>query len=195
MLNLGGQDTFQVLESVEAVTTCGEKRTFFKDRGQLEASYRSSPFQRSTERLFITAAMFKLQVSKESWQSQLTYMRKYVKISCSDFHVHHFSFFCLLCFIERRRLTQPLLEKTAGCVFRNPTSGGKGAGQVIDELGLKGLTVGGAQVSNVHANFMVNMKRSTSKDMLALIQLVKEKVFRETGTQLQEEVLFVPYEC
>ena len=85
-----------------------------------------------------------------------------------------------------RRTSQPVGVKSAGCIFKNPP--GESAGRIIDALGLKGLRVGGARVSEVHANFIVHEGEATASDVLALIEQIKEKVFRETSIDLQEEV-------
>ena len=68
---------------------------------------------------------------------------------------------------EKRRASQPLNQKSAGCIFKNPPGGS--AGRMIDELGLKGFRVGDARVSDRHANFFVNAGHATAADMLALI--------------------------
>ena len=86
-------------------------------------------------------------------------------------------------------------EKSAGSVFRNPSNLGVSAGELIDRAGLKGVRVGGAMVSNIHANFFVNSGESTSRDMLQLISLVKEMVYQKFGVQLTEEVLYVHPHC
>ena len=75
---------------------------------------------------------------------------------------------------EKRRASQPLNQKSAGCIFKNPP--GASAGRMIDELGLKGFAVGDARVSDRHANFFVNAGHATCADMLALIAQVRERV-------------------
>lgn len=87
-------------------------------------------------------------------------------------------------------MTQPLGEKTAGSVFRNPPDVGVATAELIEKSGLKGVRVGGAMVSNVHANFFVNVGDATSQDMLELISLVKDKVDQKFGVRLKEEVLY-----
>lgn len=82
---------------------------------------------------------------------------------------------------------QPLGEKTAGCIFKNPPV--ISAGQLIDSLGLKGLAFGGALVSEKHANFIVNRQEATAADVLALIELIKERVYKALGVELEEEVV------
>lgn len=88
---------------------------------------------------------------------------------------------------EKRRASQPLGQKSAGCIFKNPP--GSSAGRMIDELGLKGLSVGDARVSDRHANFFVNAGKASAKDMLALITDVRNRVQNSFGVILEYEVV------
>jgi UDP-N-acetylmuramate dehydrogenase len=88
---------------------------------------------------------------------------------------------------EKRRASQPLGQKSAGCIFKNPP--GASAGRMIDELGLKSLSVGDARVSDRHANFFVNAGKASAKDMLALIADVRERVHKAFGVELENEVV------
>lgn len=88
---------------------------------------------------------------------------------------------------EKRRSSQPLGQKSAGCIFKNPP--GASAGRMIDELGLKGHSVGDARVSDRHANFFVNAGHASAKDMLALISDVRERVQKTYGVALENEVV------
>ncbi|MCL5005463.1 MAG: UDP-N-acetylmuramate dehydrogenase [Acidobacteria bacterium] len=88
---------------------------------------------------------------------------------------------------QRRRASQPVNEKSAGCIFKNPP--GYSAGKLIDELGLKGTRVGGAVVSERHANFVVNRFQASASDILKLIELIRERVLRACGVELEEEVI------
>ena len=88
---------------------------------------------------------------------------------------------------EKRRASQPLGQKSAGCIFKNPP--GASAGRMIDELGLKGLNVGDARVSDRHANFFVNAGKASARDMLALIADVRERVEKSFGVILEYEVV------
>jgi len=88
---------------------------------------------------------------------------------------------------EKRRASQPLGQKSAGCIFKNPP--GASAGRMIDELGLKGLSVGDARVSDRHANFFVNAGKASAKDMLALIADVRNRVQNSFGVILEHEVV------
>lgn len=86
-----------------------------------------------------------------------------------------------------RRERQPIGQKTAGCIFKNPP--GISAGHLIDALGLKGLAFGGAVVSKKHGNFIINRHSSTAKEVLALIELIKERVYKALRVELEEEVI------
>ena len=88
---------------------------------------------------------------------------------------------------EKRRASQPLNQKSAGCIFKNPPGGS--AGRMIDELGLKGHSVGDARVSDRHANFFVNAGHASAADMLALIADVRKRVRDRYGVELEEEVI------
>ena len=91
-------------------------------------------------------------------------------------------------FSERRKRTQPR-EPSAGCMFKNPD--GAFAGRLIDELGLKGTSVGGAKVSEVHGNFVVNRGDATARDVLELIRRIRDTARRERGIVLEPEVLLL----
>jgi UDP-N-acetylmuramate dehydrogenase len=88
---------------------------------------------------------------------------------------------------EKRRASQPLGQKSAGCIFKNPP--GASAGRMIDELGLKGFHVGDARVSDRHANFFVNAGQACAADMLNLIDNVREQVEKAYGINLENEVV------
>ena len=87
---------------------------------------------------------------------------------------------------RKRHETQPR-EPSAGCVFKNPP--GTSAGKLIDELGLKGERVGDAEVSPVHANFIINRGQATSADIITLMRLVRERVRQARAISLEPEVL------
>jgi UDP-N-acetylmuramate dehydrogenase len=91
--------------------------------------------------------------------------------------------------LRRRKATQPLALPNAGCVFKNP--GGDPAGLLIEAAGLKGVQVGDAQVSTLHANFIVNRGRATARDVLSLIRKVGQTVEQTAGVTLQLEVRIV----
>ena len=88
---------------------------------------------------------------------------------------------------EKRRASQPMGQKSAGCIFKNPP--GASVGRMIDELGLKGLSIGDARVSDRHANFFVNVGRASAGEMLALIAEVRARVEKSYGLRLENEVV------
>lgn len=87
---------------------------------------------------------------------------------------------------KKRHESQPR-EPSAGCIFKNPP--GNSAGRLIEESGLKGARVGGAEVSRVHANFMINTGDATSADILELVRRVRAGVLQAKGVDLEPEVL------
>jgi len=88
-------------------------------------------------------------------------------------------------FSQKRWSSQPAAP-SAGCMFKNPAS--VPAGKLIEELGLKGTRVGGALISLEHGNFLVNDGGATAADVLALMELVRDKARQERGIELRTEV-------
>ena len=82
--------------------------------------------------------------------------------------------------------TQPFAEENAGCMFKNPP--GDSAGRLIDVSGLKGYRIGGAEVSTVHGNFILNIDNATAADVLNLVAYIQKQVRKKTGISLQTEV-------
>lgn len=91
--------------------------------------------------------------------------------------------------MEARREKQPLNYPSAGSTFKRPE--GDYASRLIDQCGLKGLQVGGAQVSEKHAGFIVNLGNATFSDVYALMAMVVTKVYKETGVRLEPEVRII----
>lgn len=131
---------------------------------QLHFSYRTSSFQNMPGA--IVGATFTLQLSETARTKQID-------------------------IINARKKTQPLNMPSAGCIFRNPSCGHAGA--LIDKSGLKGTSIGGAQVSPVHANFIVNIGGATASNVQDLIKHICEVVKEKTGTHLDSEVRYIPY--
>lgn len=94
--------------------------------------------------------------------------------------------------IGYRQKTQPYGEHSAGCIFRNPDSGF--AGKLIEDCGLKGVSVGGAEVSTLHGNFLINKNNASSKEFVELIELIRHTIREKTGVLLESEVRVVPYD-
>ncbi len=87
---------------------------------------------------------------------------------------------------ERKRAGQPLAIPSSGCIFKNPP--GDSAGGLIDRAGCKGMREGGAEVSSLHANFIVNQDNASCRDVVTLACRVRERVEREFGIVLEPEV-------
>ena len=91
-----------------------------------------------------------------------------------------------------KKSSQPLVDSSAGCAFKNPRGdeGGRvSAGKIMDEVGLKGLTIVGAAVSERHANFIITQPHATERDVLSLMNEVQNRVFDSTGIPLQRELV------
>lgn len=95
-------------------------------------------------------------------------------------------------FYKQKVETQPFAEENAGCMFKNPT--GDSAGRLIDISGLKGYRIGGAEVSKVHGNFILNIDNATAEDVLKLIAYIQNQVREKTGISLQTEVKRLGFE-
>lgn len=163
-MNAGASGT-ETCEALFEVTFLNEKgEVEILSRDKIEFSYRFSSFQK--RKGAIISAKFLLQPLEEARKKQLG-------------------------IIEYRTRTQPYNDKSAGCVFRNPES--QSAGALIQQSGLKGMRIGGAEVSTMHANFIVNKGRATSKDILELAELVKRTVKEKTGVELDMELRCIPY--
>lgn len=161
-----GQETGEAVESVEVVSREGEVRILGRD--DVRFGYRWSSLQDMQDLAAIIAVTFRLRPVPAARDRQRE-------------------------FLDRRRKTQPTGERSAGSVFRNPAGLGVTAGELIDIAGLKGLKIGGAKVSDLHANFIVNTGGATAKDVLALISTIKERVDQMFGIELIEEIRYVPY--
>ncbi len=153
-----GQETASTLQSVSYLFPTGELQVFQRDA--LLFNYRTSPFQAMNG--CIVSAQFRLVPSPDARRAQLA-------------------------LIERRMQTQPLKDKSAGCIFRNPTPH-LSAGALIDQCGLKGTAIGGARISPLHANFIVNTGNARASDVRLLIALIQERVRLATGVELEPEI-------
>ncbi len=91
----------------------------------------------------------------------------------------------------RRNQTQPVNFPNAGSIFKNPP--GNFAGKLIEDAGLKGVQIGGAQISEKHANFIINKGNATAKDVLELIKLAQSKVYEKFGVKLELEIRLIGF--
>ncbi len=92
-------------------------------------------------------------------------------------------------FLREKRERQPISERSAGCVFKNPE--GTSAGRLIDEAGCKGMRVGDVEVSPMHTNFFINRGEAKASDFIRLMEAVKSKVMEVFGIELEPEIRIV----
>jgi UDP-N-acetylmuramate dehydrogenase len=91
--------------------------------------------------------------------------------------------------LKRKKSTQPLALASAGCVWKNPS--GDTASRLIEKVGLKGKRLNGAEISSKHANFIVNRGGATAGDIVALMQLTRERVQAQFGITLEPEIRII----
>lgn len=162
-----GGELGQVVSSVSSVS-CPDQE-FVREHINPKFSYRHSQFQEQDD--FILRACFSLKPGDPAE----------IKARMDDF-------------AQRRREKQPLEYPSAGSTFKRPAPvDGQPvyAAALIDGCGLKGLTVGGAQVSEKHAGFVINRGGATCDDIIKLMAQVRERVFKETGVTLEPEVRYL----
>lgn len=157
-----GGETKDVAYGVKTVTRQGEIKSYTKD--ELDLGYRHSIFQENGE--LICEVELALEPGDE----------KEIREAMADY-------------TQRREAKQPLEMPSAGSTFKRPE--GYFAGTLIDQTGLKGLQVGGAQVSTKHAGFVVNAGHATAADVQGLIKEVQRRVFEAHGVQLFPEVRMI----
>lgn len=92
-------------------------------------------------------------------------------------------------YFGRRKRSQPIGQRSAGCIFRNPKD--LHAGKLLDSAGLKGKAQGGAEISEIHANFIINKGGASAKDVLHLIELAKDTVHKKFGIELEPEIAII----
>lgn len=160
-MNAGAYDgeMSQIVTEVDSITKEGKEECI--PASKLDFGYRRSIF--SDESRLILGARIQLKTGN----------RKEIQAKMAEL-------------IEKRRTKQPLEFPSAGSTFKRPN--GHFAGALIEQCGLKGLSVGGAQVSEKHAGFVINTGGATCHDILCLIEKVRETVFRETGVLLEPEI-------
>uniref|UniRef100_UPI0005933A54 UDP-N-acetylmuramate dehydrogenase n=1 Tax=Gorillibacterium massiliense TaxID=1280390 RepID=UPI0005933A54 len=155
-----GSDVSQILSYADVVLTNGESMTLTAEDMQFD--YRHSRFHDQPG--IVTEAVFQLKPGNRNEIAGAMAVYK-----------------------DRRLRTQPLQLPCAGSTFRNPE--GHYAAKLIEDAGLKGMKVGGAEVSSLHANFIINTGNATAKDVLTLIAAIRTKIHEQYGILLAPEVL------
>ena len=160
-MNAGAYDgeIKDIIEYADVIDSEGNTHRLIKD--ELELSYRHSVI--AEKNMIVVGAMFNLNKG----------IKKNITDKMADF-------------AKRRRDKQPLNYPSAGSTFKRPE--GYFAGKLIEDSGLKGKTVGGAQVSEKHAGFVVNIGNATSSDIIALMDGCIETVYNKFGVKLEPEV-------
>ena len=154
-----GEDMSKIVESVRVLTSDLKIKEFTNK--QMKFSYRTSMLQEHLDYVIISTKLKLDKGNKEEIESIMTTRR------------------------EQRRASQPLNYPSAGSVFRNPE--GMFAGKLIDDMGLKGYTIGRAKVSEKHANFIINMGNAKASDIKKIIDLIKQKALIKYGVRLHVE--------
>ncbi len=157
-----GGEMKDVVLSAECINENGEFITLTNK--EMELGYRTSAFKKSGYVILSVTFCLKAKDSKQIMAEMEDYA-------------------------SRRRDKQPLEYPSAGSTFKRPE--GHFAGALIEQNGLKGFTVGGAQVSEKHAGFVINKGGATATDVKNLINQVAEKVYKNNGVKLEPEVIFV----
>ena len=147
--------------SIEVISP-KEGKTFVLEKNEINFKYRSSIFQSSE--LIVLAANFQLMTGFNQKDINEDTSRR----------------------LLRRKNSQPYHLPSCGSIFKNPKD--SKAAELIDQLGLKGQKVGGAEISTMHANFIVNTKNATATDIKKLIMLIQKKVKEKHGFLLHTEV-------
>lgn len=156
----------QLLDYVSSVTILDENFELVTiDHEEITYGYRTSLFKEKKNLIIVSAKLFLKEGNKEE-SLKVINDRK-----------------------ERRISTQPLEYPSAGSVFRNPV--GDAAGRLIEICDLKGYSIGGAEISNKHANFIINKGNATSENVIELINLVHDTVLEKTGVDLIKEQEYI----
>ncbi len=158
-----GGDIGSLVDRVEVATINGETEWFSHD--EVGFSYRNSLFLSRGDLLILTVEMLLESGDRDRIQRVM---------------MEH---------LKQREQKQPLDVPSAGSAFRRPT--GRFVGPMIEQLGLKGFSYGGAMVSPKHAGFIVNHGGATAKDVLTLMEIIKKKVYENFGVVLQPEIIVI----
>lgn len=164
-MNAGSKESVigNIVEKIDIIMDGGTKLTV--EKGDLEFSYRNLKIRGVNSDYFITNVHLTL------FKSLRAKISENIEI------------------FKKRKSLQPLSEYSLGCIFRNPE--GLSAGRVIEEIGFKGFSNGGVQVSEKHANFIVNKGSAKPDDIMSLIKIIQEKALSSRGIELNTEIKII----
>jgi UDP-N-acetylmuramate dehydrogenase len=156
-----GKEIEDVIQTVSLLNTDGQKKTLRRE--EIAFGYRTSGLPSGS---IILDAQFKLEKGQQGE----------IKGKINEI-------------LKSRQEKHPINFPSAGSIFKNLS--GQAAGRIIEEMGMKGMKVGDAQISDKHANFIVNKGKATASDVLELIALIQAKAEKEKGVSLEPEVVIV----
>lgn len=156
-----------IYDYLEDITILRNNEFIILEKKDIEYSYRHTMFKNTCD--LIVAATFKLHNGDKDKLKETVKENRIKRLN-----------------------SQPLEFKNAGSVFKNPEN--DYAGRLIESLGLKGYTIGGAQISEKHANFIVNLGNATSEDIKKLIKYVQDEVYKNYNIKLELEQIIVEWE-
>ncbi len=164
-MNAGSKESAigNIIERIDIIKEDGVKSAVY--RNGMEFSYRNLDIKGVSGNYFITKVYLKVYKSTESDIAEN------------------------ILIFKKRKLLQPLSESSLGCIFKNPL--GFSAGKIIEEIGFKGRSKGGASVSEKHANFIVNRGGAKPDDIMYLIKKIQEKAFLDKGVKLTTEIKII----
>jgi UDP-N-acetylmuramate dehydrogenase len=164
-MNAGSKESSvgNIVEAIDILDSNGSKRNV--EKKDMNFLYRSLNINGIKDNYFITSVYLKL---KESSKAEIA---ENIKI------------------FKERKSGQPLGEFSLGCIFKNPE--GSSAGKIIEEMGFKGVSFGGASVSQKHANFIINKGGAKPSDIMCLINNIREKALESKGIKLDTEIKIV----
>jgi UDP-N-acetylmuramate dehydrogenase len=158
-----GANGGEIKDVVDSVWIWEKGKEYVLSRDDLQFEYRKSNL---AEGSVVTKALFRLNLGNKEMSEKL--VRE---------------------FLDKRSRTQPIKMSNTGSIFKNPPE--IPAGKLLDDLGFKGLKVGGARFSEIHANFIVNSGNAKTSDVLRLIEIATEEAFVKRGINLETEVRIV----
>lgn len=164
--NAGVKDSC-IYDYLENITILSNNEIITINKNNIDYSYRNTMFKETNA--IILGATFKLYKDDENKLKEIVKENRIKRLN-----------------------SQPLEYKNAGSVFKNPE--GDYAGRLIESLGLKGYTIGGAQISERHANFIVNVANATGSDIRNLIKYIKDKVYEAYKIELELEQIIIDWE-